>query len=605
MKALPLEALEEVMSLVSFIVKRSVPTVRGPFAGLLRGGFAVALSGFVLASCSAPSSESSNAAGVRPAAQVASAVVEPETDGSTKRLRLLTQDQYLNTLSYVFGPDVRPDAYFPPAQRTEGLLSLGAGRAGVTLTRMEAYQKAAVTVAGLIVDPARRNFVITCKPVNENAADRACATKVISDVGRLLSRRPLTDDKRDAFVEQAVAGADKLQDFYAGLAVALEAMLVSPNVLFVAERSEPDPKSPGKERLDAYSLASRLSLFLWNAAPDDELLKAAESGELHTDKGLNKQVDRMLASARLESGARAFFDDMYGFDSFNALSKDTVEYPGFTGQASQDAREETLRVVVDHLIRQNRDYRDLYTTRETFISPAIAAIYRLPAPPSWTKYEFPEGSQRAGVLTHISFLAVHSHPTRSSATLRGKALRELLLCQPVPPPPANVDFSAVENPKVTLRTARDRVNAHLENPVCAGCHKITDPMGLALENFDGEGRFRETEKGALIDASGSLDGKSFNDVIGLGQALRDHPALPTCLVRRAYAYATGTGPTNADRPLLNFFSTRFAEQGYRVPELMRTIALSKVFSQVSEPEAPSVPGKTVEASTTQTAANVK
>src|SRR6185369_16516725 len=130
----------------------------------------------------------------------------------------------------------------------------------------------------------------------------------------------------------------------------------------------------------------------------------------------------------------------------------------------------------------------------------------------------------------ISFLAGHSHPGRSSATLRGKALREVLLCQTVPRPPANVDFSAIENPDPSLKTARDRLDFHRKNPVCAGCHKITDPMGLALENFDGSGQYRETEKGAPIDASGILDGKEFKNVAGLGQALHDSPAVPACLV---------------------------------------------------------------------------
>ncbi|MGE3333960.1 MAG: DUF1592 domain-containing protein [Rhodospirillaceae bacterium] len=576
---------------------------KGSVSALLRGSAIAAVSAFALASCSAPTAEGTKAAAAKPATEAAkTATAEPETAGSANRLRLLSQDQYLNTLAYVFGPDVRPDAYFPPAQRTDGLLSLGAAKAGVTPTRMEIYQKAAQTVSALIVDPKRRDFVITCKPADEKKADRACATKVITEVGRLMSRRPLTADKRDAFVEQAVGAADKLKDFYAGLGVALEAMLVSPNVLFVTERSEADPKNPGQHRLDAYSLATRLSLFLWNSAPDDQLLKAAETGEIQTPKGLAKQVDRMLASARLEQGVRAFFDDMFAFDTFNALSKDTTVYPTFTGQALNDAREETLRVVVDHLIHQKGDYRDLFTTRETFISPALAAIYKLPAPPTWTRYEFPEGSQRAGIVTHISFLATHSHPARTSATLRGKALRELLLCQPVPPPPANVDFSAVENPRPGLRTTRDRVGFHLENPVCAGCHKIMDPMGLALENFDGEGSFRTTEKGAVIDASGTLDGKPFKDVVGLGKALHDHPAITSCLVKRAYSYATGSPTTNNDRPLLAYFNTRFGEEGYRVPDLMRTIALSSAFSHVVD-TTQSAPGKTADASSKSASAS--
>src|SRR6185312_9142560 len=131
--------------------------------------------------------------------------------------------------------------------------------------------------------------------------------------------------------------ADQLKDFYTGLSVALEAMLVSPNVLFVTETSEPDPQHPGRQRLDAFSLATRLSLFLWNAMPDDNVLKAAESGEIETAKGRAKVVGMMLASRRLETGVRAFFDDMFGFDDFNALAKDPAVYPKFTGQMAQDA----------------------------------------------------------------------------------------------------------------------------------------------------------------------------------------------------------------------------------------------------------------------------
>jgi hypothetical protein len=149
-------------------------------------------------------------------------------------------------------------------------------------------------------------------------------------------------------------------------------------------------------------------------------------------------------------------------------------------------------------------------------------------------------------------------------------------------PPANVDFSALENPRPGLRTARDRVGEHLANPVCAGCHKITDPIGLALENFDGSGQYRATEKGAVIDASGTLDGVDFKDIRGLGLALRDHPALSSCLVRRIYSYGTGgvTGPH--DRPLLDSFTERFAQDGHRVKSLLRAIALSSAFSTVNE-----------------------
>jgi hypothetical protein len=301
----------------------------------------------------------------------------------------------------------------------------------------------------------------------------------------------------------------------------------------------------------------------------------------------------MLQSPRLENGVRAFFDDMFAFDDFDTLAKDAMVYPNVSGTTLKDAREQTLRTVYDHLITRNRDYRDLFTTRDTFVSPALASLYKVPSHPGWVPYEFPADSPRVGILSQVSFLAVHSHPGRSSATRRGKALRELLLCQVVPSPPPNVDFSIVEDPKANFHTARERLTAHRSNPVCAGCHRITDPIGLALENFDGAGQYRLTERGAPIDASGSLDGKTFNDPVGLAHALRDHPKLPTCLVKRMYAYGSGGPVSDADKPELEWLDKRFAASGYRVPDLLRAIALSPAFSEVAAvPTAPAAPPKT-------------
>jgi hypothetical protein len=299
---------------------------------------------------------------------------------------------------------------------------------------------------------------------------------------------------------------------------------------------------------------------------------------------------------------RAFFDDMFAFDSFDNLAKDAQIYPVFTGVAVQDAREQTLRTVIDQLITKDKDYRDLFTTRETFISPSLAAIYRLPATPGWTPYEFPADSPRMGLVTQISFLAGHAHPGRSSPTLRGKALREVLLCQTVPRPPANVDFSAVENPASTIKTQRDRVALHLKNPVCAGCHKITDPMGLALENFDGAGQFRTTEKGADIDPSGSLDGKDFKDVRGLAAALHDHPQVPSCLVKRVFAYGTGSPISSDEAKTLDYLNKSFAANGYRLKNLLRTVVMSNAFTTVAEPTNPSAPAKTASTSASPAAA---
>ncbi len=570
------------------------------FAWRLRCGAAVLLAAAALANCSAPAPKSAaSAPAAKPEAKTA-ALKEPEDAATPRHLHLLTSAQYLNTVSYALGPDVRPEAEarFAPTERTDGLLQVGTSRAGVTETQVEVFQKAAAAVATTALDPARRKFLLPCAPKNEKAADAACATQAITRIGGLMFRRPLTPEKTAELVKQANASADKLQDFYTGLGVALEAILVSPKTLFVAEAAEPDPAHPGKQRLDAYSLASRLSFFLWNSGPDAAVLKAAESGEIQTPKGRAKLVEMMLASPRLEAGMRAFFDDMLGFDELSSLAKDATVYPAFTGATVEDAHEQTLRTMVDQLLVKNRDYRDLFTTRETFLSPTLGALYQIPTSGNWTPYTFPAGSPRTGFLTQISFLAGHSHPGRSSPTLRGKALREILMCQPVPRPPANVDFSIVENPNPNLHTARDRLELHRKNPVCAGCHKITDPMGLALENFDGAGQYREDEKGFKIDTAGSLDGKAFSDVNGLALAMHDHPAVTSCLVKRVFAYGTGGSTDNQDQDELSYYGARFAQQGYKLRDLLRTVALSKAFSEIREaPPAP--PVKSAEAASSE------
>ena len=174
------------------------------------------------------------------------------------------------------------------------------------------------------------------------------------------------------------AATHTLDDFYAGLRASLVGMLVAPDFLLRLERSEPDPDRPGTMRLDAYSRAARLSFFLWDSTPDGELIEAARSGELLTPEGLSRQVERLLNSPRLENGLRAFFSDMLGFDEFATLTVDSSLYPKFTKNVEDDAREQTLRTIVDQLLHKNRDYRELLVSRETFLTPSLAAIYGVP-----------------------------------------------------------------------------------------------------------------------------------------------------------------------------------------------------------------------------------
>jgi hypothetical protein len=510
-------------------------------------------------------------------------------------VRRLTGEQYHAIIRDVFGPTIAFGGHFEPGLKVNGLAAAGTSTIGVTPAGMEQYDAMARAIADQVVSADYREQMIPCTPAAAKKADDACARQFLGSVGRLLYRRPLPASSLASHVVAAHAAAEATHDFYQGVALSLAAMLSSPQFLFRDAEIEADPDNKGGHRLDAYSKASELSFFLWNAGPDLALLTAAEKGELETQKGLERQVDRMMASPRLEAGLRAFFMDNFAFDEFADLTKDVVLFPKFSAQATSDAQEQTLKTVVQLLLKEKGDYRDLFTTRKTFLTPELGAIYRVPlvdnrptgTPDGWAPYEFAADDRRAGILTHMSFTALHSPAGRGSPTLRGKALREVILCQKVPPPPGNVQFNIVQDTNNPLyKTARDRLTAHRANPACAGCHKITDPMGLALENFDGAGEYRTAENGKAIDTSGELDGIAFADAEGLGKAVHDNPATASCLVNRLASYALGRAPGAGEAPWINYLQTAFAADGYRVPDLMREISVSEAFYQRALPRPP-------------------
>lgn len=496
----------------------------------------------------------------------------------------LSGEQFKLSIAQIFGPDIQIAGRFEPDVRQDGLRAIGASRVSVTASGLEQFDSMARSIAAQVVDKNHRGTLIGCTPASETAPDKACASQFLAKTGRLLFRRPLSSQELAHWVDGAGVAAKSLNSFYDGLATSLANMMISPQFLFRLERVGKAGTS-----LDAFSKASRLSFFLWNATPDSALLTAAEKGELDTQEGLQRQVERMLASARMENGIRALFDDMFGFEEFNTLAKDATIYPKFTPLVSDDGHEQTLRTIVDHVVRQDADYRDLFTTRKTFLTPLLGAVYGVPvakttplgAPATWQAYEYPEGDPRAGILTHISFVALHSHPGRTSPTLRGKALRELIMCQKVPDPPGNVEFNLVQdtnNPN--MKTVRERLAAHATEAMCAGCHRITDPIGLALEHFDSSGGYRTTENGAAIDASGDISGAKFTNSIELANVVRANPAVTSCAVKRTWAYAVGRPQAPTDNEAVKTFEKNFADQGYRFLALMRSIATSDAFYKV-------------------------
>ena len=527
------------------------------------------------------------------------------SDGSLYLVRL-TPTQYERSIRDIFGASIQIDVNkSAPGFRDEGLLALGSRRLTITSAEMQQYEKLAQDVANQVVQPNRRATLLGCKPVSEQVADEKCASAFLQKVGLYLFRRPLTADELQTFVATHTQAAQRLGSFNAGVRAALARMLVTPEFLFRVELSEPDQGRPGTQRLDAYSTASRLSFFLWDSVPDAELFAAAESGKLMTQAGVEQQVQRMLLSPRVEGGLRAFFSDMLGFDGFATLAVDSTLYPKFTKNVLEDADEQTLRTIVEQLLVRNNTYGDLFTTRETFLTPSLAALYGVPLPRSqemggavpWVPYTFAAGDPRVGILSHASFLSLNSHPGTTSPTLRGKAVREKLLCQKVPPPPGNVDFSIVQdlnNPN--FKTARQRLTAHSTEAMCAGCHKITDPMGLALEQFDTASGFRTKERGEPIDASGNLNGKPFNGIAELAQVLKDQPSTTACVINRAYSYGTQRKPTAEERKWLTELQAQLNKDGgVRWRDLAHRVTVGPDFFTVPAATTQAAPQATAQA----------
>lgn len=504
-------------------------------------------------------------------------------------LRRLSDAQYRQTILDVFGPNVRVNGVVEPGVREQGLIEVGSRRASVSASGMAEFHVLAKDIAGQATSEINRDTIIPCAPKSPHQWDSECGELYLSHTGKLLFRRSLAAEESKAIFTIAAKGATEFKDFYKGVSEGLSALLIAPQFLFRWE--VPEASGEGALVLDSFSKASRLSFFLWNSAPDEILLDAAADGELESRSGLKKQVDRMLTSPRLELGVRAFFEDMFHFDQFEGLVKDAQIYPKFSAQVAHDSEEQTLRTVVDHLLTRDQDYRDLFTTRRTFLTPVLGAIYRVPVPSDrnigldrrWVPYQFDAADPRPGIMMHASFVSLHSHPGRSSPTLRGKALREIFFCQKVPDPPADVSFTAFNEAQATgaIKTTRKRLEAHAINPACSGCHKLTDPIGLAMEVADSDGSFRTEENGVKIDTTGTFEGTAFKDAAELAAAIRNNPALPSCLVNRMYSYGTARSITPADRSFQSSLAESFAKNGYKLTPLLREIALSDAFYHVT------------------------
>jgi hypothetical protein len=447
--------------------------------------------------------------------------------------------------------------------------------------------------------PSRRR-VFVCRPAKASEED-ACAKRILSTLMRRAYRRPVTDaDLKKPF---EMYSAVKAQDgFEAGIEMGLSALLASPEFLFRIERDPATAASSGAYPISDLELASRLSFFLWSSIPDDELLQVAAKGDLDKPAVLERQVTRMLADPRSENLVTNFASQWLHLRNLDAMTPDMRLFPDFDDNLRQAFRQET-ELLVDSVVRENRSVLDLINADYTFVNERLAKHYGIPnvygsrfrkitfdQPASPKPGSDNRAEARGGLLRQGSILMVTSYSTRTSPVIRGKWILDNLLGVPPPPPLPNVP--ALENTKLRKdATVRERLAEHRKNPVCAGCHRLTDPVGFALENYDAVGRWRTMDAGSPIDSTGALfDGSEFRGVEGLQAAILKHPDLfVTRLSEKLLTFATGRGVEYYDGPAIRKIVRGAEAQDYRFSSLVIGIVNSTPFRMRSAARGDGVP----------------
>ena len=428
-------------------------------------------------------------------------------------------------------------------------------------------------------DTPSRDRIFTCRP--SAAADEAdCAARILSTLARRAYRRPVSYGDIEmplSFFERGRADGG----FEAGIELALRALLTSPEFLFRIEE-DPEDAAPGTPyRLGDLALASRLSFFLWSSIPDDELLDLAEAGKLGDPAVLEAQVRRMLADPRAETLTTNFAGQWLHLRNLETAAPNLRRFPDFDDNLRQAFRRET-ELLFGSVVGEDRSVLDLLQADYTFLNERLARHYGIPGVygSGFRRVELPAGSPRGGLLGHGSILTVTSYATRTSPVLRGKWILDNLIGMPPPPPPASVPPLEEPEPGVAARSMRERMEAHRVNPACAACHRLMDPAGLSMENFDAIGRWRDRgEDWSPIDARGSIPGGGdFDGMAGLRDAVLARPhVFAGTVAEKLLTYALGRGLDHNDGPAVRRIVRDAAGDDYRFSSLVLGIVESTPF----------------------------
>jgi len=445
-------------------------------------------------------------------------------------------------------------------------------------------------VTGVSDTPSRRR-VFSCRALSQ-ADETPCASDIVRRLATQAFRRPVAE-KDHARLMTFYARGRKERNFEAGITKALEAVLASPQFLF---RIEETPRlrsagagvaGSGAYRLGDYELASRLSFFLWGRGPDAELLKAAAQGRLALPGSLKKQSRRMLASPQGDALATRFASQWLRLQDLEKVTPDPILYP-YSDQTLSLALKKETELFFDSLVREDRSLLDLLTADYTYANERLARHYGIGnvTGPEFRRVTLP--ADRRGILGQGSVLTLTSIAERTSPVQRGKWVMEVLLGSPPPPPPPNVP--ALEETKGTADsgralTVRERMEQHRSNPQCTSCHRVIDPLGLALENFDATGKWRVRDGGVTVDTKGQLfDGTAIDGPDGLRAALLRHKdVVLLSFTRSLMTYALGRRVEAFDMPTVRRIIRDAEAQNYRISAFVNGIVESDAFRMVKLP----------------------
>jgi len=425
--------------------------------------------------------------------------------------------------------------------------------------------------------PKSHLFLVPKLP--EPGKEHEAAKTILSKFAKRAYRRPVSDGE----VERLLGLVDKARaekgTFLQGIQLAMQAVLCSPHFLYRWEL-DPGGKKAGEARpLSDFELASRLSYFLWNSMPDDELFALAESGQLQTGENLQKQIKRMLKSERARTLSSNFSQQWLQVRDIGDILHDPIVFPKLDPAIKSQMVHET-ELFMRAIFEEDRSVLDIVSSDFTFLNEKLARFYGIEnvKGDEFRKVKLPADSPRGGVLTQGSVLMATSFGTRTSPVVRGKWILEQLLGTPPPPPPPNIPNLPPQNPINPSAPLRQRLAEHTTREECASCHRRMDPLGFALENFDATGAWRELDGKFPIDASGRLpNGTEFNGPRELKEVLKNGKAFRTNFVKKMMTYALGRGLTHADHCVVQDVLAQMEKQDNRASAMITAIIMSEPF----------------------------